>query len=71
MSTGSATVTYQVEGMTCEHCVRAVTQELLLVPGVRRADVDLASGSVTVDADAVPDRDVVAAAVEEAGYVLA
>ena len=45
------TTTFQVTGMTCEHCRRAVKQEIGLVPGVERVDVDLASGTVTVHAD--------------------
>ncbi len=65
------TTTYQVEGMTCEHCVRAVTGELLLLPGVQRVDVDLESGAVTVTSDDPLDRANVAEAVDEAGYTLA
>ena len=45
------TTTYRVSGMTCDHCVRAVTTELVLLPGVRSVDVDLAEGSVTVASD--------------------
>lgn len=63
--------TYQVEGMTCDHCVRAVTGELLLLPGVQRVDVDLGSGAVTVTSDNPLDRTDVAEAVDEAGYALA
>ena len=62
--------TYTVTGMTCEHCVRAVTEEVAAIPGVTEVDVDLASGGLTVHADAEPDRAAVAAAVDEAGYEL-
>ena len=31
---------YGVTGMTCEHCVRAVTDELTGLPGVRDVEVD-------------------------------
>ncbi len=65
------TTTYRVTGMTCDHCVRAVTTELVLVPGVRSVDVDLADGAVTVTSDGPLDLDVVREAVDEAGYVLA
>jgi copper ion binding protein len=66
-----STATYTVTGMTCEHCVRSVTEEVGAVPGVTAVDVDLASGGLTVTSDApVSDADV-RAAVEEAGYSLA
>jgi copper chaperone CopZ len=52
--------------MTCEHCVRSVTEEVSEVAGVTGVTVDLASGRVTVDGDA--DAAAVRAAVEEAGY---
>jgi copper chaperone len=60
------TSTYGVAGMTCEHCVRSVTEEVSEVPGVTAVEVDLAGGSMTVQGD--PDDDAVRAAVAEAGY---
>ena len=42
------TSTYTVVGMTCGHCVDAVTEEVGAVPGVTAVDVDLASGGLTV-----------------------
>jgi copper chaperone len=66
-----STATYTVSGMTCGHCVSAVTQEVTAVPGVTAVDVDLASGRLTVTSDAPVDDDVVRAAVDEAGYELA
>jgi copper chaperone CopZ len=62
--------TYQVTGMTCEHCVRAVTEELESVPGVSAVTVALVPGSesaVTVTSDAPLIADVVRAALDEAG----
>lgn len=64
------TTTYQVTGMTCDHCVRAVTTELVLLPGVRTVDVDLAEGAVTVTSDGPLDLDEVREAIDEAGYAL-
>lgn len=64
-----STQTYAVEGMTCAHCVAAVREEVGQVPGVSSVDVDLAAGAVTVTGESV-DTAAVAAAVEEAGYVL-
>jgi copper chaperone CopZ len=62
--------TYQVAGMTCGHCVNAVTGEISALPGVREVRVELATGAVTVTSDAALARDAVAAAVDEAGYEL-
>ncbi len=65
------TETYTVAGMTCGHCVEAVTGELVRLPGVRDVQVDLASGAVTVQSDGQLPIDEVRAAVDEAGYALA
>jgi copper chaperone len=66
-----STATYTVTGMTCAHCVNAVTEELGAVPGVTDVQVDLESGAVTVTSDSPVDDAAVAAAVDEAGYALA
>ena len=62
------TSTYTVKGMTCEHCVRSVTEEVSEVPGVSAVDVDLAGGRVTVTSEQAVDDAAVRAAVIEAGY---
>lgn len=62
------TTTWQVTGMTCEHCARSVTEELLEVPAVRSVDVAVDTGTVTVLSDGPLDREDVVSAVEEAGY---
>ncbi len=67
------TTTYHVDGMTCGHCVAAVTAELSAVPGVTSVDVGLVPGgqsSVTVTASSPPNDDDVRDAVVEAGYAL-
>jgi copper chaperone len=46
-----ATATLKVTGMSCEHCVRAVTQALQNTEGVQRALVDLKASSATVEYD--------------------
>ena len=61
---------YRVTGMTCEHCVRAVREEVSAVDGVEEVEVELASGRLEVRGAAVADADV-RAAVEEAGYAVA
>jgi copper chaperone len=65
------TTTYAVAGMSCQHCVDAVTAEVGRLPGVEQVDVDLATGTATVTSSAPLDHTAVAAAVDEAGYDLA
>jgi copper chaperone len=62
--------TYTVSGMTCGHCVQAVSTEVGKLAGVTDVEVDLATGAVTVTSDAPLEREAVAAAVDEAGYEL-
>lgn len=64
-----STRTYTVEGMTCGHCVNAVTGEVSKVAGVSDVKVDLETKTVTVTADTFDDA-AIAAAVDEAGYTL-
>ncbi len=66
-----STSAYTVVGMTCSHCVRAVTEEVTQVPGVQDVDVDLGTGGLTVTSDTDIDDSAVRAAVEEAGYQVA
>jgi copper chaperone len=67
--------TYQVTGMTCEHCVHAVAEELTNLGGVTGVTVDLVPGgrsAVTVTSEAPLPEHAVAAALDEAGdYQLA
>lgn len=58
---------YTVQGMTCEHCVNAVTEEVSAIPGVQQAAVDLASGSLTVTSAEPIDFSRIESAVDEAG----
>ncbi len=67
----SVTTSYHVDGMTCDHCVRAVSQEIGALPGVTGVSVDLTTGAVSVTSEAALSRGAVAAAVDEAGYTLA
>ncbi|SCL56677.1 copper ion binding protein [Micromonospora citrea] len=64
------TTTYQVQGMTCGHCVSSVSAEVGAIPGVSDVQVDLAAGKVTVTSESPLDTDTVRAAVDEAGYDL-
>ncbi|WP_102509729.1 cation transporter [Sanguibacter massiliensis] len=63
--------TLDVTGMTCGHCVSAVTKELEAVSGVKNVSVDLNVGEaseVTVVSDDVLEEDALRAAIDEAGY---
>jgi copper ion binding protein len=64
------TVTYQVSGMTCGHCVQAVSREVGALPGVEAVDVDLATGAVRVSSQEPLSTEAVRTAVDEAGYEL-
>jgi copper chaperone len=69
MTTPLETRTYHVDGMTCDHCVLSVKDEVGDVAGVAAVDVELDSGTLTVSGVPLRD-DAIKAAVEEAGYVL-
>jgi copper chaperone len=68
-----STQTFLVSGMTCEHCVKAVTQEISGLPGVGEVRVELVPGEVStvtvVSADPLAESSV-REAVDEAGYEL-
>lgn len=69
----STTATYAVTGMTCAHCVAAVTEEFGLLDEVSTVDVDLNAGGtslVTVTSAEPLPMEAVRAAVDEAGYTL-
>lgn len=57
---------FQVSGMTCGHCVRAVTQAIEALDPVARVTVDLAAGTVT--AESIAAREQLAAAIRAEGY---
>ena len=68
------TTTLHVTGMTCGHCVNAVTSELSALDGVSNVSVDLVAGgtsSVVVESARDIPLDELRAAVDEAGYELA
>lgn len=70
----TTTATYAVTGMTCSHCVTAVTEEVSRLNGVSAVEVDLNAGgnsAVTVTSTAPLPLDSVREAIDEAGYTLA
>jgi copper chaperone CopZ len=66
----SSTATFTVSGMTCEHCVASVSDEVLEIAGVTVVDVDLPAGRLTITSDQPLPEDAVASAVDEAGYLV-
>lgn len=58
------TTQLQIDGMSCDHCVRAVQQALLAVPGVASAEVTVGEAHVT--GQAAPDA--LIAALSDEGY---
>lgn len=59
---------YKISGMSCEHCVRAVNEEIQQIPEIDRYEVDLDTATLTVHVDGqVPD-DKIRDAIDEAGF---
>ncbi|MDR2514544.1 MAG: copper ion binding protein [Christensenellaceae bacterium] len=62
----------KVEGMSCEHCVRAVTKAVGSLPGIGSVAVELEKGLVTVEHDkALSPVGTIAEAIEDQGYDVA
>ena len=61
------TIELTITGMTCDHCVRAVTEAIAATPGVTAAEVDLAGGSAMVTGEGL-DPEALVAAIGEEGY---
>ena len=61
-------LTFQVTGMTCAACSARVEKVTRQVPGVQKAEVNLLSGSMTVEAESQQVAPAICAAVEKAGY---
>lgn len=62
-------IVFNVEGMSCEHCVKAVTRAVGALPGIGSVNVELAAHTVTVEYDAAktsPDK--IKAEIEDQGF---
>lgn len=57
---------FRIEGMSCGHCVAAVTREILALDPDARVRIDLASGQAEIESGCEADR--LIAAIAEAGY---
>lgn len=60
-------MTFNVAGMTCGHCVKAVTEAVRTLDPAADVQVDLASGTVRVNSD-IAQADAVCEAIRDAGY---
>lgn len=58
--------TFDVKGMTCSHCVKAVTRAVQEIDAQARVEIDLSSGSVQVESSAPIAA--IAQAITDAGY---
>lgn len=61
----------KIKGMSCQHCVMAVTRALGAVDGIKDVHVDLKSGVATFEEVSVVDHAAVVAAINKAGYEVA
>ncbi len=68
---GMTETSYTVTGMTCAHCVKAVSEEVGRIEGVESVAVDLPTGALTIVSERPLDDAAVRAAVDEAGYQVA
>jgi copper ion binding protein len=59
---------FQVPGVSCQHCVNAITQEVSALPGVQKVQVALESKTVTVEHGDEVSTAAIVAAINEAGY---
>jgi copper chaperone len=58
----------KIKGMSCQHCVMAVTKALSAIEGINNVKVDLKSGEASYDEIKPVDAKIIAAAVKKAGY---
>ena len=58
----------KIKGMSCQHCVMAVTKALCALEGAGEVKVDLETGLATIEEDKAVDLQAVKDAVKKAGY---
>ncbi len=58
----------KIKGMSCQHCVMAVTKALGALEGIKNVQVDLKSGLATYEEVKPVDPQKIAAAIKKAGY---
>ena len=62
--------TVKIKGMSCQHCVKAVTEALSEIEGVSHVHVDLASGEASFEESGPVSLEVIAEKVRKAGFEL-
>ncbi|MBW1858924.1 MAG: heavy-metal-associated domain-containing protein [Deltaproteobacteria bacterium] len=60
--------TIKIKGMTCSHCVMAVTKALNGIEGIQKVNVDLSEGEATFEEVQPVDMSIVKEGVKKAGY---
>lgn len=60
--------TIKIKGMTCNHCVMAVTKALSEIEGIQEVNVDLSKGEATFEETQPVDMDIVREEIKKAGY---
>ncbi|MCX5850979.1 MAG: cation transporter [Deltaproteobacteria bacterium] len=60
--------TIKIKGMSCNHCVMAVTKALSSIEGITRVSVDLKSGEATFEETAPVDINIIRERIKNAGY---
>jgi copper chaperone len=63
--------TIKIKGMSCEHCVMAVTKALSGIDGIKNVQVSLKKGEATFDEAGPVDMGIVREKIEDAGYEVA
>jgi copper chaperone CopZ len=61
----TGTLVLSIDGMTCGHCIQAVTRAIAAVPGARARSVSIGAATIEADDDAAH---AVIAALNDAGY---
>ncbi len=64
------TTTIHIKGMSCNHCVQAVSKALQELPGLTKVEVNLNAGAATLEHTEPLDMNVVREKIEKAGYEL-
>lgn len=67
---GKMEKTLKIEGMMCEHCVKHVEEALMDIKGVESVIVSLEEGTVIIRTEGEIPEDILAEAIDEAGYSL-
>ena len=63
--------TIKIKGMSCQHCVMAVTKELMKLEGLKNVQVSLAKGEATFEEEKPVAANLIREAVEKSGFDVA